>query len=180
MICSHNPDLENTDLAAKGFTLVVIDPSITDYTTLATAVVSEAVAVILDSNRDGVEQISEILQQYPHTTSLHIVSHGAPGCVYLGNSQLSLATIHRYANQLRNWPVSSLLLYGCNAAAGDAGEEFLAKLHRTTGANIAASSTRIGSAAQGANWELDVQVGEACGPLAFTSQLLQTYTGVFL
>nr|RNJ70892.1 MAG: DUF4347 domain-containing protein [Leptolyngbya sp. IPPAS B-1204] len=183
MICSHNPDLENTDLAAKGFTLVVIDPSITDYTTLAAAVVSEAVAVILDSNRDGVEQISEILQQYPqqypHTTSLHIVSHGAPGCVYLGNSQLSLATIHRYANQLRNWPVSSLLLYGCNAAAGDAGEEFLAKLHRTTGANIAASSTRIGSAAQGANWELDVQVGEACGPLAFTSQLLQTYTGVF-
>ncbi|RCJ15932.1 hypothetical protein A6S26_06460 [Nostoc sp. ATCC 43529] len=38
----------------------------------------------------------------------------------------------------------NLLLYGCNVAAGDAGEEFLNKLHSLTGANIAASATKTG------------------------------------
>ncbi|MEG4219819.1 DUF4347 domain-containing protein [Microcoleus sp. Pol12A6] len=34
---------------------------------------------------------------------------------------------------------ANLLLYGCNVAAGDAGEEFITRLHKLTGAQIAAT-----------------------------------------
>ncbi len=72
--------------------------------------------------------------------------------MYLGNTQLSLDTFNRYATQLQQWDVANLLLYGCNVAAGDAGAEFIAKLHTLTGAEIAASKTLTGSAAKGGNW----------------------------
>ncbi|MEO0989163.1 MAG: DUF4347 domain-containing protein, partial [Cyanobacteria bacterium J06639_14] len=45
--------------------------------------------------------------------------------------------------------------YACNLASGDAGEEFLTKLHHLTGATIHASTTKIGNAALGGNWQLD-------------------------
>lgn len=179
MVCLDNTELKTDNTAAKGLTLVVIDSGITDYTALATAVIPEAVAVVLDGDCDGVVQVTELLQRFPTVTSLHIVAHGAPGYVHLGNSELSLETINRYANQLQSWSVSSLLLYSCNVAAGDAGSEFLAKLHRFTGASIAASSTLVGSAAQGGNWELETRIGEGCDAPAFADHLVQTYTGVF-
>ncbi|MEO0989265.1 MAG: DUF4347 domain-containing protein, partial [Cyanobacteria bacterium J06639_14] len=45
--------------------------------------------------------------------------------------------------------------FACNLATGDAGTEFLTKLHRITGATIHASTTKIGNAQLGGNWELD-------------------------
>jgi hypothetical protein len=69
----------------------------------------------------------------------------------------------------------SLLLYGCQVAMGDAGAEFIEKLHRLTGANIAASSTLVGSKVLGANWELDVERGMTTSPLAFTSEAINNY-----
>ena len=71
-----------------------------------------------------------------------------------------------------------LFLYGCNVAAGDAGEEFIAKLHKITGAEIAASTTRIGNAVKGGNWELDVSTGLDKLPLVFTKKIQGSYTGV--
>ncbi len=80
-----------------------------------------------------------------------------PGCLYLGNSQLSINTINNdYAQELENWSVTNILLYGCNVAAGDAGAEFLEKLHQLTGANIAASARPTGNVALGGDWELEV------------------------
>ncbi|WP_442942391.1 DUF4347 domain-containing protein [Nostoc sp.] len=31
-----------------------------------------------------------MLESHQGITSLHIVSHGAPGCIYLGNSRMAL------------------------------------------------------------------------------------------
>ena len=68
------------------------------------------------------QQIDQILQQYPGQKTVHIISHGAPGCLYLGNTQLSLDTLQQYTPQLQQWDIDRLLLYGCHVAAGDAGE----------------------------------------------------------
>jgi hypothetical protein len=49
-------------------------------------------------------------------------------------------------------------IYGCNVAAGDAGEEFIHKLHQITTATISASTTKTGNVALGGNWELEVNI----------------------
>lgn len=98
--------------------------------------------------------------------------------MYLGNSQLSLDNLIHYAPQLQKWDVANLLLYGCNVAAGDAGKEFITKLHALTGAEIAASKTLTGSAAKGGNWELEVTTGQAELTPTFSPEVMATYPGV--
>ncbi|NET03954.1 MAG: DUF4347 domain-containing protein [Symploca sp. SIO2B6] len=158
--------------------LVVIDQKVGDYKILAAGVKSGAKVLILDSHRDGVEQITVALQEHIEISSIHIVSHGSPGCLYLGNSQLSLDTLNQYAPQLRSWFSPALLLYGCNVACKDAGVEFIERLNQLTGAKIAASATPTGNKALGGNWELEVTTDEMAVSLAFAIALQESYSGV--
>ena len=160
--------------------LVLIDPQVENYQSLVASVLPNTSVVILDADRDGVEQISQALASHQGVNSLHIVSHGAPGTLYLGDSELSLTTLERYINQLQNWFPPHLLLYGCNVAAGDAGAEFITKLHQLTGANIGASTTKMGNHALGGNWDLDVIVGTFphVQELAFSVEELAEYPSV--
>ena len=168
--------------------LVFIDSQVENYQFLASEIIPGVKVIILQKDRDGIAQISEILQSQPQVSNVHIVSHGSPGCLFLGNTNLSLDTLERYASELKNWfsslslvpHPSSLLLYGCNVAAGDAGEEFITKLHDITGVEVAASTTRIGNAARGGNWQLDYQTGKIATEIAFTQQVQQTYAGVLV
>ncbi|MFN4842298.1 MAG: DUF4347 domain-containing protein, partial [Dolichospermum sp.] len=139
-------------------TIVFIDASLSDYHTLQTGIIEGVKTVIISPDQDGIEQISQILQQHPHITTIHILSHGAPGCLYLGNSQLNLTNIHNYTQQLQQWQPQNILLYGCNVASGDAGAEFIHKLHQITKATISASTTKTGNAALGGNWQLEVNI----------------------
>ena len=161
-------------LASDAPTLVIIDGGVEDHQALVDGVVEGSAVVVLDRDRDGIQQITELLEQYSQITSLHIVSHGAPGCLYLGNVELSLGTIDRYAAQLKTWVFPSLLLYGCNVAAGDAGAEFIDKLHCLTGSAIAASTTPTGNTARGGNWTLEVTTNtEVTAAIAFEPSVCQ-------
>ena len=161
--------------------IAFIDSAVDDLQRLIRGVVPQTRVIVLAPNRDGVEQMTEVLAHYRDVATIHIVSHGAPGCLYLGNSQLSLSTLKDYTHPLQTALTgsASLLLYGCNVAAGDAGTEFIQKLHQLTGAAIAASAHRTGSALAGGNWELEVRTGEVVPSLAFRPQVMATYTGVF-
>lgn len=167
-------------------TLVVIDSHVEDYQALAQGVLSGIQVHILDANRDGIEQITEVLNQHEEIANLHIVSHGAPGCLYLGNTELSLDTLEQYTNQLKTWFSSAsgrtwspaLLLYGCNVAAGDAGAEFIAKLNQITGTEIAASTTPTGNAAKGGDWNLEITTNNDRLELAFTDKVKAEWQGL--
>ncbi|WP_228048946.1 DUF4347 domain-containing protein [Nodularia sp. LEGE 06071] len=170
----------NKSLHYQTTTVVFIDDSISDYQTLQTGVVEGVEAVILSPNQNGIAEITEFIQQHPQITTIHIVSHGSPGCLYLGNSQLNLDNISKYADWLQHWQSKSILLYGCNVAAGDGGEEFIRKLHEITNATISASATKTGNAALGGNWELEVNLPQNNGTsLVFRADTLNTYQGVF-
>jgi len=56
-----------------------------------------------------------------------------------------LGNLEKYRSQISEWGITHLYIYGCNVAAGDAGTEFIEKLHQITGANIAASNTLTGN-----------------------------------
>jgi hypothetical protein len=166
--------------------LVIVDESVENYQQLVAGVKPGTEVHILDVHHDGIAQITALLAtinaQSQQSLRLHLVSHGAPGCLYLGNTELSLSTLAKYVEHLQSWfpnTDSELLLYGCNVAAGDAGAEFLSKLHTLTHAGIAASTTPIGSAAAGGNWDLDYNLRSLpTSSLAFTTATLASYQGV--
>ncbi|AFY57514.1 Ca2+-binding protein, RTX toxin [Rivularia sp. PCC 7116] len=164
--------------------ILLIDSSVDSYEFLLEGIVGEVETIVLDSKRDGIEQITEVFAKTSGVETVHIVSHGSPGSLYLGNSELNLSNLEYYKPQLDNWCCQNLLIYGCNVAAGDAGEEFVEKLHCLTSANIAASKTKTGNAELGGNWELEVRVGKDFAvekdiSLIFEQHTLAEYSGVF-
>ncbi|MEG4201764.1 DUF4347 domain-containing protein [Microcoleus sp. Pol12A5] len=161
-------------------TIVFIDAGVENSQQLIEGVIPSAEVFVLDGRADGIEQISLVLQHRQNIDAVHIISHGSPGCLYLGNSQLSLDNLIHYAAQLQQWDVANLLLYGCNVAAGDAGEEFITKLHALTGSEIAASKSLTGSAAKGGNWELEVTTTQMQPVLALQAEAMANYGSVLV
>ncbi len=158
---------------------VFIDRSVRDVQHLLDNVKPGYQTVLLDRDRDGMLQISEVLQTSREVTEVHLVAHGSPGCLYLGDTRLDLSDLGHYANQLQQWRsafarCADILIYGCHVAQ-QTWTELLQPLHRLTGANIAASSQAVG---QG-RWELDRRLGTVTADLAFTPELQQSYAGSF-
>ena len=154
--------------------LVFIDGGVESPQFLAEGVIAEAKAFILNRDRDGIKQITEIINSYDGVDTIHLVSHGTPGSIQLGNSCLSLDTLAKYESELKSWN-KELLIYGCNVATGDAGEEFVTKLHQITGANVAASTNKVGKD----NWELNYSPGQTVSELAFTVKVQEQYQHSF-
>ncbi|MEM9537437.1 MAG: DUF4347 domain-containing protein, partial [Cyanobacteria bacterium P01_E01_bin.45] len=164
--------------------LVIIDSSVSELPSLIADVRSHSDVLVLDSARDGIAQISEFLSSVSSISSLHLVSHGTSGNLFLGKSQLNINSLDRYLPHLKSWRTTldgaDLILYGCQVAAHGMGELFIQQLHRLTGANIAASTELVGNTPQGSNWTLDVHAGQVTSPVVFSEQLQQSYSGHFI
>ncbi|WP_375474605.1 DUF4347 domain-containing protein [uncultured Nostoc sp.] len=163
--------------------LVFIDPQVENYQSLVAGVLPNTSVVVLDPDQNGIEQISQVLATHREINSLHIVSHGAPGQVYLGNSQLSYETLNHYARQLMDWANvlsadAQLLLYGCEVGKTEQGKAFVQRLSELTGAVVAASNDLTGSTALGGDWELEVSTGAIVPALAFQPKVMAAYASV--
>jgi len=163
--------------------IVFIDAGVKDYQTLAAGVLADAEAIVLDPSKDGIEQISEVLSQRNNISSVHIVSNGQAGKLYLGNAEVSSNTLDGYSEELQSWANyltsrAEVLLYGCNVAAGEEGKQFIQDLSDLTGTDIAASSDLTGSATLGGDWDLEVKNGRIKSASAFQPQVLQSYAGL--
>jgi len=140
--------------------LAIIDPAIERASDLAAGALPGASVLVLDSSRDGIAQISDFLRHHSGYTSLHLIGHGAPGCLYLGNTHLTLNNLHRYAAHFQQWTAAlgqgfDLLLYGCEVAQGPLGRAFVQHLACLAQAQILASTTPTGHATLGGDWRLD-------------------------
>jgi predicted outer membrane repeat protein len=178
MSLTHHTIDHARGIAARA--LVLIDSAIPDYSSLVVGVVPNVEIAILNAQQDGVEQLLALLANRPDVTAIHLFAHGSPGTLNLGNAQLSLSTIDRYAAS-PNWSALAgidLVLYSCDLAAGEAGKAFLHKLQMLTGSRIATSSTRIGNAALNGNWELDVRIGEIEPAIVLEPEVMTAYAGV--
>ncbi|WP_353931255.1 DUF4347 domain-containing protein [Okeanomitos corallinicola TIOX110] len=163
------------------FDLLFIDSTIENYATLLEGVLPNIKVFILDSHQDGITQISSKLSEYSQINTIHIVSHGSPGCLYLGNRQLNLENLSQYQEFLKDWKVDQILLYGCNVAAGDAGEKFISNLHKITGANISATTKPIGNKNLGGHWNLEISFPETTTiNVPFKEKTLATYPGILI
>jgi Ca2+-binding RTX toxin-like protein len=169
--------------STRPLTLVLVDSTVNEYQSLVQNLRSEAEVVVLDPNQDGVEQITEVLTTRNNIESLHILSHGDSGKVYLGSAQLSSETLDHYRDRLQDWhrsftADSNILLYGCEVAAGRNGRQFVQDLSALTQASVAASTNLTGSEALGGDWELEFATGEIHAPLIFRDEAIAAYESV--
>ncbi|MEG4171337.1 MULTISPECIES: DUF4347 domain-containing protein [unclassified Microcoleus] len=168
--------------------IAFIDPQVEDYQSLMAGVTPGTEVVVLDGNKDAIDQITAILALRTNIDSIHIISHGSPGSLQLADVRFSLDDIECDRNSLQQWfsPRTDsipnnrphILLYGCNVAAGETGKTFIKRLSELTGASVAASQNLTGSAAKGGDWFLEVTSGKIATPLVFRPEVLAAYSHV--
>ncbi len=150
--------------------LIIVDPSVPDYEILLAGVNATGGedtrldVVMLDPQRSGIEQISEILASRSNLDAIHLISHGSDGTIQMAGDNIDLALVQREANTFRAWGEAlsrdgDILIYGCDLAATSAGEALVDTLARLTVADVAASADLTGHASLGGNWELEYRAG---------------------
>jgi hypothetical protein len=165
-------------------TVLIVDPTVANYQSLVSSVDRATKVIVLDAVKDGVEQITVVLADLAGVTQLHVLSHGNAGSLQLGSTQLNQQTLSRYVDRIRGWGRAltnhaSILLYGCQVAASQAGQQFVQQLKSLTGAEVAAATTLVGSAALGGTWNLISTAGQRATPV-FTAAAMESYPFVLV
>ncbi|MEG4634314.1 FG-GAP-like repeat-containing protein, partial [Microcoleus sp. AR_TQ3_B6] len=186
--------------------LAFIASDIPDSQTLISGIKKGIETAILDPNRDAIAQITQTIKGKKYS-AIHIICHGAPGHLQLGNTALNIETLPQYTFEIQQWRESltaeaSILLYGCNvaesleagsprhlriidnsnkpAATPPCGNQFLTQLHQLTGAFIVANPNPTGNSARGGTWQLTSSIppSPTKPKLALTETALKTYSGI--
>ncbi|MBW1763623.1 MAG: DUF4347 domain-containing protein, partial [Deltaproteobacteria bacterium] len=136
--------------------------------------------VTLDSNRDGLSQISETLEEHQGISAIHVISHGAAGMLRLGSNIINKEELDQYASSLKAWQDAmseggDILLYGCNIADGKLGVEFIEKLSLLSGADVAASTNNTGVMGLGGDWVLEYSSGVIESSPLFQASTMDDY-----
>ncbi|WP_462324346.1 DUF4347 domain-containing protein, partial [Desulfoplanes sp.] len=171
-LAQENDHLVLTDLAPPAVEqadeLVFVDPSVKDYQSLVANISSDARVIVLDPTRDGLTQVSEFLAQNGETSAIHILSHGDAHTLNLAGTTLTPDNLADYQQTLSDWQANlgleaDILIYGCDIAADEAGQNMIAEIARLTGADVAASDDPTGSESLGGDWDLEQEVGQIDG-----------------
>ncbi len=167
-------------------TLIFIDKGVQDYQNLMDGAQAGTKVVLLDTSKDGVQQIAEALASYNNLESIQLFSHGNSGQLALGSTILDASSIDNYQEQLTIWGESlsetgDILLYGCNVAQGIKGQTFIQQLSEKTHADIAASTDITGSALLDGDWVLEANAGGTIETnVALETATLSAYSSALL
>ncbi len=164
--------------------IVFIDASIADLDTLIASIDTAYEIVLLEANRDGVEQIAEVLSARSGVEAIHFVSHGDQAELFLGTARLTLQSMDgEYADELAVIGEAltdngDLLIYGCNFGEGELGQEAASRLAELTGADVAASTDLTGHVDRGGDWDLEFKVGSVETAAAVDTAAAQEWAGL--
>ena len=150
--------------------LIIVDPGVENSDVLLSEILEKqgdsAFEIrLLDSNSDGVQQITDLLAAANGKyDAIHVISHGNEGQINLGNTQLTSDSLSGYTDELASWSSAltddaDILFYGCDLAGNAEGEEFIESISAITGADVAASDDLTGAADLGGDWDLEVETG---------------------
>ena len=163
--------------------IAFIDETISHLNTLLANLRPDVEPIVLTASTPAPAQIATALEGRDGLRAVHVVAHGSAGEVHFGAGALSLETLHDHAAELagigRALGVDGdLLLWSCDTAAGERGSAFVSELAHLIAANVAAASGRVGAAAQGGRWQLDVQASAVHAPAPLTTLGMASYDGV--
>ena len=168
--------------------LVFVDKAVSEYQVLLDGILSNnernIEVVLLDSNRNGLEQISEVLSDYHNLDAVHIISHGADGTINLGNTSLNQDTLNDNQFSMLSWANSfndngDILIYGCNLAQSDIGKNLINSISELTLTDVAASDDLTGHDSLGGDWTLEFSTGLVESKVAYGADVQNAYTSTF-
>lgn len=165
--------------------LVFIDNRVVGYQSLLASLGPDTDWYVLTPDEDGLTQMLRLLNGYHSLDAIQIISHGAPGALFLGSASLTVDDLAAYAGALSTLGASvtetgDLLLYGCDVGQGSIGQAFITHLAQATGADVSASDDPTGSASLGGDWVLERSTGPveaAALSAAGYAALLDTFDG---
>ncbi|MGY8869262.1 MAG: DUF4347 domain-containing protein, partial [Pseudomonadales bacterium] len=149
--------------------LIIIDSAVSDQQHLLQKIIPTDSHInyqihYLDQNSEGINQVSELLNQYSQIDAVHILSHGKSDGVQLGSAWVDADSLQQKADQIAQWSSvltdgADILIYGCDVTSSDAGIDFIQTLQRLSGADVAASDDTTGAESLGGDWELEFAAG---------------------
>ncbi len=158
--------------------IVFVDPTVPNYQDLLSGLDPSIEVIMLDGGQDGIEQMAGALAGRTGIDAIHLISHGEAGALQLGTGTLTVDTMSgQYSDELAAIQQAlsdqaDILVYGCDFAEGQAGQDAVSLLSQLTGADVAASTDDTGYAGLGGDWDLEFQVGtvEAQGVIDYDTQ----------
>lgn len=162
--------------------LVFVDGAVDNFEFFAQKF-STSEVILLDSDINGIQHITDVLKTRRSIDSVHFISHGKSGDLLLGNTRLNGDTLATYREQVKTWGEAltaegDLFFYGCNLAADSQGLAFVQDISQLTGADLQASNDFTGHAGQGGDWVLEVTIGEIDSQLVPSAAALAAYQGL--
>ncbi|OUC15724.1 MAG: hypothetical protein B0A82_05520, partial [Alkalinema sp. CACIAM 70d] len=136
--------------ATSASTLVLFDDRVDDHNLLSNALLPSAIGQIFSNQQDALAEITELLT-VTGATQLAIVAHGEPGVIHLGKQPITIDQLYTHAHLLQEWGIKTIALYSCEVGADPF---FLTELAHLTGAEVIATSDKVGATAQGGTWNL--------------------------
>jgi Domain of unknown function (DUF4347) len=163
--------------------LLFVDSRVAHIDSILAGLAVDGQVIVLDPFNDGLTQIAQALEGVHDLDAIHVISHGSAGALYLGDTVLDSAALPNYTDALQRLGRSltangDLLLYGCDVAAGAAGLSFITRLSELTGADVAASTDRTGTAVLGGNAALEAVTGAIEAAPVLTAAMLTAFNGV--
>ena len=183
-MAESNSETDEMDLATSEFNasevgqenlqIIFVDQSVEGYQQLVDDILNQSGGDIefevafINGSSDGIQQVTTILNEQANSDksyhAVHLVTHGSNATVNLGNTQVDSSNIHNYASDFVQWQNAltgdaDILIYGCEVAQDEVGEQFVQELADLTGADVAASDDLTGHESLGGDWHFEVTVG---------------------
>jgi len=167
----HDVEAEASDqmAAEPRWEMVFVNDNVADYEQLIADLQGNddnriIEVVSLESDRDGIEQVSEILADRTDLSAVHFITHGADGQINLGSTWLTDTTLQANSDAVAGWggaltTSGDILFYGCNIAADGDGQTLIEGIAQLTGADVAASDDVTGHTQLGGDWDLEYVSG---------------------
>ncbi|QNI49797.1 hypothetical protein SynRS9915_00068 [Synechococcus sp. RS9915] len=111
----------------------------------------------LESGQTPLETVTAALaqrrQQGQPVETLHWVSHGRPGVLQVGATEITPKTLVHHCAEIRTWGIKNLALWSCRYGAEP---EAISLLEEFTGASVFASASALGRTSEAINqWKLE-------------------------
>jgi Ca2+-binding RTX toxin-like protein len=164
--------------------VVFVDTHVENYETILAGINPNIQIVLLDNQKDGVKQMADYLAQHQSVEAIHIISHGSSGSLQLGTGSLTLNSMtQQYSVEMAVIKQAlseqaDILIFGCDFAKGQAGQEAAILLGQLTGAEVAASNDVTGHTSLGGDWDLEIMIGTIETQIAVSEDTQANWKGL--
>ena len=106
--------------------VLFVDPRVEGWMSLTAGVDPTTTVVLVDTEREAIEQMRGALRHDRDLSAIHVLAHGEAGRIQIGRSGMDAAGIDKHARELAAIGASladgaAVHIHGCEVAKGDAG-----------------------------------------------------------